>query len=59
MKLIRYSTDDDDRRTCVQCANLRGAVCSIARPGAVVSAVVGYRPAMPDMLQRCKGYKGD
>jgi hypothetical protein len=36
--------DTDDRRTCEQCANLRGIVCSVARPGGVVSAVVGHRP---------------
>jgi len=42
----------DDRRTCDQCANLRGRVCSIARPGGLVSANRGYRPA-PDALHRC------
>lgn len=59
VKPIRYSNGDDDRRACSQCANLKGPVCSVARPGGVVSAVVGYKPALPDMLQRCKGYKGE
>lgn len=45
----------DDRRTCSQCLNLRGWVCTIAKPGGLVSANRGYRPA-PDMLQRCAGY---
>ena len=47
----------DDRRTCRQCLNLRGRVCSIAKPerGTLVVANVGYRP-QPDTLQRCAGY---
>lgn len=45
----------DDRRTCSQCLNLRGRVCSVATPGGLVSANVGYRPA-PDTLHRCAGY---
>jgi len=49
----------DDRRTCEQCANLRGIVCSVARPGGVVSAVVGHRPGLVSVLQRCRGYKGE
>jgi len=51
--------DTDDRRTCEQCANLRGIVCSVARPGGVVSAVVRYRPGLLNVLQRCRGYKGE
>jgi len=47
---------DDDRRCCNQCGNLRAGVCAIASPGGVVSAIRGYRPALPDMLQRCAGY---
>ena len=43
---------DDDRRTCRQCANLRGGVCVVACPGGAVSANRGYRPAA-DLLQRC------
>lgn len=46
---------DDDRRRCMQCLNLRGRACTIAKPGGLVSANVGYRPA-PDTLQRCAGY---
>ena len=45
----------DDRRTCSQCLNLRGRVCGIAKPGGVVSANLGYRPAIAS-LQRCVGY---
>lgn len=49
--------DTDDRRTCQQCQNMRGRVCSIAKPeaGALVVANVGYRP-QPDTLHRCAGY---
>jgi hypothetical protein len=46
----------DDRITCNQCANLRGRVCMIARPGGQVSANKGYEP-IRDMLQKCKGYR--
>lgn len=47
---------NDDRRRCSQCGNLRSGVCVVARPGGRVSAIVGYRPASPDVLQRCAGY---
>ena len=47
---------NDDRRCCSQCGNLRSGVCVVARPGGRVSAIVGYRPASPDVLQRCAGY---
>lgn len=46
----------DDRRTCAQCSNLRNGICSVARPGGVVSANRGYRPDR-DLLQRCEGYE--
>ena len=36
--------DADDRRTCRQCSNLRGATCSVATPGGALSAQRGYRP---------------
>lgn len=52
---LRTAPDNDDRRTCSQCQNLRGRVCSAATPGGLVSANRGYRPA-PDTLQRCAGY---
>lgn len=45
----------DDRRTCSQCLNLRGRVCTIAKPGGLVSANLGYRPVTAT-LQRCAGY---
>lgn len=45
----------DDRRTCNQCLNLRGRVCTVAKPGGLVSASAGYRPD-PETLQRCAGY---
>ena len=47
---------DDDRRRCNQCGNLRAGACTAASPGAAVSAIVGYRPASPGVLQRCAGY---
>ena len=47
---------NDDRRCCSQCLNLRSGVCVVARPGGRVSAIRGYRPALPDMPQRCSGY---
>ena len=47
--------DGDDRRTCRQCANLRGGACSVACPGGAVSANRGYRPAA-DLLQRCAAF---
>ena len=48
---------DDDRRTCWHCLNLRGRACNIAKPerGALVVANVGYRP-QPDTRHRCAGY---
>lgn len=46
------SSEQDDRRTCRQCINLRGMVCLIAQPGGPVSAMRGYRPAAPDLLRR-------
>jgi hypothetical protein len=45
----------DDRHFCTECRNLREGVCSVASPGAAVSANRGYRP-VPDVLQRCRGY---
>lgn len=45
----------DDRRFCTQCGNLRGDVCTVASPGGLVSAIVGYRPVL-DILHRCVGY---
>lgn len=51
-----YAVTDDDRRCCSQCGNLRSGVCTVARPGGVVSAIRGYRPASPGILQRCAGY---
>ncbi|WP_374338968.1 hypothetical protein [Leeia sp.] len=46
----------DDRRRCSQCLNLRGRVCTIAKPGGLVSSNVGYRPVL-DTPQRCAGYQ--
>lgn len=45
----------DERRTCTQCQFLRGRVCSVAKPGGLVSANRGYQPN-PETLQRCAGY---
>lgn len=47
--------DSDDRRTCAQCRNLASRVCSVAKPGGIVSANRGYRPN-PAILLRCIGY---
>ena len=47
--------DTDDRRTCSQCRNLASRVCTIAKPGGIVSAIKGYRPDM-ERLRRCAGY---
>lgn len=49
--------DQDDRRHCGQCANLRRDVCTIAEPkaGALVVANRGYRP-MREPPRRCAGY---
>ena len=51
-----YAVTDDDRRICTECRNLRAGVCTVARPGGVVSAIRGYRPVSPGVLQRCAGY---
>lgn len=57
MSSLPTLSGEDDRHTCRECANLRGGVCRAASPGGSVSAVVGYRPALPDMLQRCSGFE--
>ena len=59
MTTILYTSGDDDRRTCTQCDHLRVMVCTAARPGGVVSAVLGHRPALPDIPRRCKIYIND
>lgn len=46
----------DDRRFCTECSNLRAGVCIVARPGGVVSAIRGYRPALVNVPVRCAGY---
>jgi hypothetical protein len=45
----------DDRRRCDQCGHLRSGVCVVAKPGGVVSAIRGYRPAT-GVPQRCLAY---
>ena len=47
---------EDDRRRCAQCLNLRQGICSIAKPeaGALVIASRGYRPVILPL--RCAGY---
>ena len=48
----------DDRITCPQCENFTySGICNVARPGGPVSAQKGYRPARPDMRQRCSGFE--
>jgi hypothetical protein len=52
------SPDTDDRITCAMCSHYAySGICTVARPGGIVSAQVGYRPAGPTMLQRCNGYE--
>ncbi len=53
---IPAKTDGDSLRTCNDCGNLRGAVCIVAKPGGLVSAIVGYRPGLPELPRRCAGY---
>ena len=57
VELPKPGTFPDDRRRCVQCLNLRGRACTIAKPerGALVVANRGYRPD-PARLLRCAGY---
>lgn len=47
---------EDDRRRCTQCLNLRQGLCSIAKPeaGALVVANRGYRPV--NLPCRCAGF---
>lgn len=47
---------EDDRRRCTQCLNLRQGICSIAKPekSALVVASRGYRPV--NLPLRCAGY---
>ena len=52
----RDGDDLDDRRSCHQCSNLQAGACIVAKPGGLVSAIRGYRPAAPAMLRRCCGY---
>ena len=49
------TADTDDRRRCDQCGNMRSGVCIVAKPGGLVSAIVGYRP-VSGILQRCAGF---
>lgn len=52
-----YVTHDDldDRRRCTECGNLSSGVCVVAKPGGVVSAIRGYRPAR-SVPQRCLAF---
>ena len=54
----RTPHDADDRRTCHQCSNLRGASCSVATPGGNLSAQRGYRPGALwlDEPHRCETF---
>lgn len=47
---------EDDRRRCTHCLQLRGRVCTIARPGGLVSASENYTPRR-DTPHRCPGYQ--
>jgi hypothetical protein len=48
---------EDDRQRCTQCQNYRREVCTIAKPGGVVSANRGYQP-WQGLPRRCAGYCG-
>lgn len=49
------ANDDDDRRTCIQCANLTGrGICLAARRGEIVASR-SYEP-IRDLPRRCEGY---
>lgn len=54
------ATGADDRRCCIQCRNLRGGVCSVARAeaDALVVANRRYRP-VSDLRRRCEGFRPD
>ena len=47
--------DNDDRRFCRECANLRGTVCTVAQPGGAISARKGYTPLL-ELPHRCKSF---
>jgi len=51
-------TNDDDRRTCRQCASLHGVTCTLATPGGALSAKRGYTPGelWQDEPHRCEGF---
>ena len=49
--------DDDDRRTCSQCANLIFKRCQAAKRGEIVASR-NYEP-IPDLPRRCEGYLPD
>ena len=56
--VLRSNELADDRSRCTECRNYTyGDTCTIARPGGIVSAMTGYRPAGATMLQRCNGYE--
>ena len=52
---IPLAFEHDDRRSCSQCAVLRGSTCTFAIPGGLVSARQGYSPVL-DLAHRCQGY---
>jgi hypothetical protein len=52
------TSEGDDRRTCCQCANLRGGACSVATLGGALSAQRGYRPGamFQEHPHRCESF---
>ena len=54
---VSLAASMEDRRTCTQCLNRQGRVCTVAKPerGALVVANRGYRPD-PLRQLRCVGY---
>jgi hypothetical protein len=56
--VLRSNDPGDDRIRCTECRNYTySGICSVARSGGKVSAMKGYRPAGPEMLQRCDCYE--
>lgn len=54
-EMPKHDSFPDHRRTCSQCRNLNGRICTIASPGGVVSANKGYSPNRNSLI-RCAGF---
>ena len=61
-KLVQRDRDEDDRRTCLECAHLQGVGrwgCAAWQQAGVCTraADAGIAPALVVMLQHCNGFK--